>query len=86
MRLHAKRLVPRLGLAAFLALSPKCVLCGLAYAGLFGLGGAELCGEAPAAWPAWLFLAAGTATAGVLFWPNRRQRGPVRGNDLGLGH
>jgi hypothetical protein len=36
--------------AAALAAAPKCVMCGLAYAGLFGLGGAELCGDSPSAW------------------------------------
>ena len=77
MRPPAKGIAARLGLAALLAFSPKCALCGLAYAGLFGLGGAELCGDAPAAWPAWLFMAAGSAAAAVLFWPNRRQRKPV---------
>ena len=74
MRLLAKRFLPRLGLAAFLVLTPKCVVCGLAYAGLFGLGAAELCGDAPAAWPAWLTIAAGAAALAVLFWPNRGRR------------
>ena len=74
MWLHAKRLLPRLGLAAFLVLTPKCVVCGLAYAGLFGLGAAELCGEVPAAWPAWLSVAAGGGALAVLFWPNRVRR------------
>jgi hypothetical protein len=36
--------------AAVLALAPKCLVCGLAYAGLLGLGGAELCGDAPPSW------------------------------------
>lgn len=42
--------------AAALAVAPKCVLCLLAYAGLLGLGGAELCGgpERPAGFPALL--------------------------------
>jgi hypothetical protein len=55
----SRRLLP----AAALALAPKCLLCGLAYAGLFGVGGAELCGETPADWPHGLALAAGALGA-----------------------
>lgn len=46
--------------AALLALTPKCVLCVLAYAGLgaaLGLGGPEICGASGdplAAWTSWL--------------------------------
>ena len=46
--------------ATLLALTPKCVLCVLAYAGLgamLGLGGPEICGaqgDAAGRWPAWL--------------------------------
>ena len=64
-----------LGPVALVALTPKCVLCVLAYAGLgaaLGLGGPELCGAAPGApvsWAAvgaWLGLAGGLGAAGYL--------------------
>ena len=61
--------------AALLALTPKCLLCVLAYAGLgtaLGLGGPELCGastNSPASWAsslAWLGVAGGLGTVGFL--------------------
>ncbi|HEY4248895.1 MAG TPA: hypothetical protein VGM64_18875 [Lacunisphaera sp.] len=45
--------------AALLALTPKCALCLLAYAGLgalFGVGGSELCGGADSAPGHWVLL------------------------------
>lgn len=48
----ANSLVAKLTVITALALAPKCLLCGLAYAGLLGLGGVELCGATPtASWP-----------------------------------
>lgn len=61
-----KRLFPQLALAALLAVVPKCLACGLAYAGLLGLGGVELCGESAPAWTDALPLAIGVVSA-VLF-------------------
>jgi hypothetical protein len=61
--------------AALLALTPKCVLCVLAYAGLgaaLGIGGPEFCGvpaAAPSSWAtllAWLGAASGLGTLGFL--------------------
>jgi hypothetical protein len=52
-------LLPAVGLA----LAPKCLVCGLAYAGLLGLGGAELCGASPAFWPQALPIIAGALGA-----------------------
>jgi len=71
----SRRAVRWLGPVALVALTPKCVLCVLAYAGLgvaLGLGGPELCGSnagAPVSWTAvcaWLGLAAGLGAAGYL--------------------
>jgi hypothetical protein len=66
LRRRCRWLIP----AALLALTPKCILCVLAYAGLgaaLGTGGLEICG-APADpagnWP-WLVPALGMA-AGVV--------------------
>jgi hypothetical protein len=68
--------------AALLALTPKCLLCVLAFAGLgaaVGLGGPEICGApagSPAAWAtslAWLGVACGLATFGF-FASCRRAR------------
>ena len=45
--------------AAFLALTPKCVLCLLAYAGVgaaLGLGGPEICGAVAGPTGHWLWL------------------------------
>jgi hypothetical protein len=61
--------------AALLALTPKCLLCVFAYAGVggaLGLGGPEICGASagsPAAWAsslAWLGVAGGLGTFGFL--------------------
>jgi hypothetical protein len=61
--------------AALFALTPKCLLCVLAYAGLgaaLGLGGPEICGAsagAPATWTfslAWLGIASGISLFGFL--------------------
>ena len=71
---RAKRLVTQLGPAAGLALMPKCAVCAFAYAGVFGLGGAELCGATPPTWTAWLPLVAGILAAGVWLIVNRRAR------------
>lgn len=69
----ARRAVRWLVPAAVLALTPKCILCVLAYAGLgtaLGLGGPELCGApvgSPFSWTsllAWLGFATGLAA----FW------------------
>jgi hypothetical protein len=60
---------------ALLALTPKCVLCVLAYTGLgaaLGAGGPELCGASggsPASWTsslAWLGVAGGLGTLALL--------------------
>ena len=61
--------------AALLALTPKCLLCVLAYAGLgaaLGLGGSEICGataSSPTTWTtmlAWLGVVGGLSTIGFL--------------------
>jgi hypothetical protein len=61
--------------AALLALTPKCLLCVLAYAGVgaaFGFGGPEICGasvDLPATWAstlAWLGVAGGLGLTGFL--------------------
>jgi len=61
--------------AALLALTPKCLLCVLVYAGLgaaLGLGGPEICGAttgSPASWAsslAWLGGAGALGTLGFL--------------------
>ena len=74
MRPRAKQLVARLGVAAFLAAAPKCLGCALAYAGLFGLGGAELCGGKQSPWPTWLPMALGAATVAAFILLNRFRR------------
>ncbi len=60
---------------ALFALTPKCLLCVLAYAGLgaaLGLGGSEICGASaglPASWVsslAWLGVVGGLGTFGFL--------------------
>jgi predicted Co/Zn/Cd cation transporter (cation efflux family) len=68
--------------AAVLALTPKCVLCLAAYAGIgaaLGLGGPELCGApgVPAGpWP--LLAVAGTTGGIIIFWAQRvRRRVPL---------
>jgi hypothetical protein len=70
-RLALRWLLP----AVLLALTPKCLLCVLAYAGLgaaLGLGGPEICGASagsPAAWAsalAWLGVASGLGAFGFL--------------------
>ncbi len=53
----SRRVVRWLGPAALLALTPKCLLCGLAYAGFgaaLGLGVPELCGGSPGARASWV--------------------------------
>jgi hypothetical protein len=70
-----RRAVRWLWPATLLAIAPKCVLCGLAYAGLgaaLGLGGPEICGASaasPISWAtslAWLGVAGGVATVGFV--------------------
>jgi hypothetical protein len=60
---------------ALLALTPKCVLCVLAYVGFgaaLGLGGPEICGgsvDSPASWAstlAWLGVAGALGAFGLL--------------------
>lgn len=77
----SRRAVRWLWPAALLALTPKCVLCVLAYAGLgvaLGTGGREICGESlesPATWAtvlAWLGLALGLGAIGSLTSCRRR--------------
>jgi hypothetical protein len=73
--------------ATLLALTPKCLLCVLAYAGLgaaLGLGGPEICGApagSPASWVsslAWLGVAGGVGT--LKFYANgRRERSRTTG-------
>lgn len=61
--------------AALLALTPKCVLCVLAYAGLgaaLGLGGPELCGATPSTAGHWFLLLTATAATLVLAALRRR--------------
>ncbi len=60
-----------------LAFAPKCLLCALAYAGLFGAGGVEFCGATPSVWPETLPAAAGGLAVIAYFWANRRRRSPV---------
>lgn len=71
----SRRAVRWLWPAALLALTPKCLLCLLAYAGVgaaLGLSGPELCGTtpgAPSTWTsslAWLGLASGCITVGFV--------------------
>jgi hypothetical protein len=73
MRPRVKRLAAPSG-AVFLACAPKCAMCALGYAGLFGLGGAELCGGPAATWPAWLPVIAGAAATATFLWLNHRRR------------
>jgi hypothetical protein len=70
-----RRVVRWLWPATLLAIAPKCLVCGLAYAGLgaaFRLGGPEICGGStgtPLSWTtsiAWLGVAGGVATGGVM--------------------
>ena len=82
----SRRAVRWLWPAALLALTPKCLLCVLAYAGLgaaFGLGGPEICG-ASAGWPAsWasalagLGIAIGLGTFGFLVGCRRVRSAPT---------
>jgi len=81
----SRRTVRWLGPAALLALTPKCLLCVLAYAGLgaaLGLGGPELCGApagSPATWVAslaWLGIAGGLGTCGFLVRGRCRRTAP----------
>jgi hypothetical protein len=74
--------------ATLLALTPKCLLCVLAYAGLgaaLGLGSPEICGasiESPASWAsslAWLGVAGGLGTFGFLASCRRRGRSAPTG-------
>jgi hypothetical protein len=71
---------------ALLALTPKCLLCVLAYAGLgaaFGLGGPEICGASagsPAWWAsslAWLGVAGGLGVFGLLASCRRVRSAPT---------
>ena len=66
LRRSAENLRPSfrwLAAGAFCALTPKCLLCVAAYAGLgtaVGLGGREICGataSGPETWASWLLLA-----------------------------
>ena len=60
--------------AAVFAFAPKCLVCGLAYAGLLGLGGAKLCGDSPTFWLGVLPVIAGMLGAGVFLLHRFRQR------------
>src|SRR5438105_1274863 len=71
--------------AALLALTPKCLLCVLAYAGLgaaLGLGGPEICGASagsPASWAsslAWLGGMVGLGAIGAFLSCKRADRIP----------
>jgi hypothetical protein len=69
--------------AALLTLTPKCVLCLLAYAGVgaaLGLGGPEICGGQPGltgSWESWLLVpGAGLAIIGFLAARLRRDPPP----------
>jgi hypothetical protein len=64
---EARRTAGALGAAAALALSPKCLLCLLAYAGMgaaLGLPARELCGGSPGGAGAWAPVL-GVAAAGL---------------------
>ena len=72
--------------AALLALTPKCLLCVLAYVGLgaaLGLGGPELCGASvgsPGSWAsslAWLGAAGGLGMVGFLASCRRLHSAPT---------
>jgi len=72
--------------AALLALTPKCLLCVLAYFSLgaaLGLGGPEICGASagsPASWAsslAWLGVAGGLGTFGFLASCRRVRSAPT---------
>ena len=70
---------------ALLALTPKCLLCVLAYAGLgaaLGRSGPEICGAStgsPASWAslAWLGIAGGLGTFGFLASCRRVRSAPT---------
>ena len=73
--------------AALLAVTPKCVLCVLAYASLgtaLGLGGGELCGAAgnsSAVWTtplAWLGLTVALGSAVAARWSQRSRVARLR--------
>ncbi len=52
VRRPVRSLVP----AALVALAPKCVVCGLAYAGIgaaLGFGAPKICGSTASSWGAW---------------------------------
>ena len=76
-----RRAVRWLWSAALLALTPKCILCGLAYAGLgaaLGLGGPEICGAAagtPDTWTSALAWLSGAAALLALGWLATYRRG-----------
>ena len=77
--------------AAVLALTPKCLVCLLAYAGLgaaLGLGGPELCGASgtPDLWApplVWLGAAIGLATLGFFAGCRRPRTAPAAGSSAG---
>jgi hypothetical protein len=78
--------------AALLALTPKCILCVLAYTGIgvaLGLGGPEICGASdglPVSWSsmlAWLGVAGALGTVGCLA-SCRHVRSAQIGNSNGL--
>ena len=77
---------------ALLALTPKCLLCMAAYAGLgtaLGLGGPEICGApagSPGSWassPAWLGVAIGLGTFGFLASGRLRRSAPTGESNRG---
>jgi hypothetical protein len=82
----SRRSVRWLGPAALLALTPKCLLCVLAYAGLgaaIGLRGPEICGAPSGAPGSWALALAGGGAVGIAGWLMRRSegaRGGGRGN------
>ena len=67
--------------AVLVALSPKCALCVLAYAGagtVLGLGGPEFCGSQGATHPWWLVLSGLSVVltaSGILVWRHRLRPG-----------
>jgi hypothetical protein len=77
-----RRAVRWLWPAALLALTPKCVLCLLAYAGIgtaLGLGGPEICGVASGTMSPWVssFVLVGV-TVGVIVHYTRRHKDTPR--------
>ena len=87
----SRRAVGWLGPVALLALTPKCLLCVLAYAGLgasLGLTGPEMCGasaESPASWVAsltWLGGTGGLGTFGLLMTYRRVRSAPTAKSNL----